>query len=86
MHYFSGEWKIFNGNEIGALLGWWCLENWKSKNGTDLRFVYMIASTVSSKILTRMSDIEGFMCDVSLVLCYYSFYLKLYMLFKNYFN
>ncbi|OXA53066.1 phosphoglucomutase-2 [Folsomia candida] len=62
----SGEWKIFNGNEIGALLGWWCLENWKSKNGTDLRFVYMIASTVSSKILTRMSDIEGFMCDETL--------------------
>jgi len=21
---FSGEWKIFNGNEMAALLGWWC--------------------------------------------------------------
>ena len=23
----SGEWKVLNGNEIGALLGWWALDS-----------------------------------------------------------
>lgn len=25
----TGEWKIFNGNEIAALLGWWLWHNFK---------------------------------------------------------
>ncbi|XP_017068722.1 glucose 1,6-bisphosphate synthase isoform X2 [Drosophila eugracilis] len=26
-----GRWKMFNGNELGALLGWWALENYKTR-------------------------------------------------------
>ncbi|KAL5011630.1 hypothetical protein ScPMuIL_010181 [Solemya velum] len=57
----NGEWKIFTGNEIGAFLGWW---SWYSFNqahpevkGED---VYMLASTVSSKILRTIAQAEGF--------------------------
>lgn len=27
----DGSWKVFNGNELGALLGWWILECYKKK-------------------------------------------------------
>ena len=25
-------WRIFNGNEIGAILAWWAFENYRLKN------------------------------------------------------
>ncbi|EDW08159.1 glucose 1,6-bisphosphate synthase [Drosophila mojavensis] len=57
---YDNEVKIFTGNEIGALLGWWALEIMKiSKSKVDTNHV-MIASTVSSKILKSMAQIEGF--------------------------
>lgn len=28
----DGTWKVFNGNETGALLAWWALTNYKQKN------------------------------------------------------
>lgn len=57
----SGQWKIFNGNEIGALLGWWCFENFIAQHGRGvIDEIYMISSTVSSKILNSMAAIEGF--------------------------
>lgn len=28
----GSSWKVFNGNEIGSLLGWWALENYKKKH------------------------------------------------------
>ncbi|KAK1175339.1 phosphoglucomutase-2-like isoform X1 [Acipenser oxyrinchus oxyrinchus] len=57
-----GEWKVFSGNELGALLGWWIFTCWKEQN-TDpcaLKEVYMLASTVSSKILRAIALKEGF--------------------------
>uniref|UniRef100_A0A2R5LLS1 Putative phosphoglucomutase/phosphomannomutase n=1 Tax=Ornithodoros turicata TaxID=34597 RepID=A0A2R5LLS1_9ACAR len=57
----SGEWKVFTGNEIGGLLGWWlwhCLR--KKSPGVSAKDVYMIASTVSSKILKAIAAKEGF--------------------------
>lgn len=55
------QWKVFNGNEIGSLLGWWSLQYYKDKcPGADLSNCYMLASTVSSKMLKTMSRIEGF--------------------------
>lgn len=55
------EWKVFTGNEIGALLGWWALHCYKEKNPKkSLDDVYMLASTVSSKILRSMAQAEGF--------------------------
>ncbi|XP_027205636.2 phosphoglucomutase 2 isoform X2 [Dermatophagoides pteronyssinus] len=58
----DNEWRIFNGNEIGALLGWWiwnefCLSKQDNKKTTDC---YMISSAVSSKILETYSKKEGF--------------------------
>ncbi|XP_064609937.1 phosphopentomutase-like [Liolophura sinensis] len=57
----NGEWKIFTGNELGALFGWWAWFSFKHKNpnttGSD---VYMLASTVSSKILGAIAKKEGF--------------------------
>ncbi|XP_054739529.1 phosphopentomutase-like [Anastrepha obliqua] len=54
-------WKIYKGNEIGALLGWWAMFLYKEKNPNgDLRNCWMIASTVSSKILRAIGRKEGF--------------------------
>lgn len=55
------EWKTFTGNELGALLGWWLLRSYREKNPSKpLSNVYMLSSTVSSKILKTMAEIEGF--------------------------
>ncbi|KAM8940128.1 phosphopentomutase [Pelodytes ibericus] len=58
----SGEWKVFSGNELGALLGWWIFTCWKEKNPDPaaLKCIYMLASTVSSKILRAIAVKEGF--------------------------
>jgi phosphomannomutase len=57
----TNQWKVFNGNEIGSLLGWWSLQYFKENNpGADLSNCYMLASTVSSKMLKSMSRVEGF--------------------------
>ncbi|XP_068144164.1 glucose 1,6-bisphosphate synthase [Drosophila tropicalis] len=57
----DGKYKLFNGNELGALLGWWSLENYKMRNpDADISKCSMIASTVSSKILKSMAEREGF--------------------------
>lgn len=57
----SNEWKIFTGNELGALFGWWLLQDYLKKEGSaKLDNCYMIASTVSSKILQTMAKAEGF--------------------------
>ncbi|MEE6462274.1 hypothetical protein FKM82_001538 [Ascaphus truei] len=58
----SGEWKVFSGNELGALLGWWIFTCWKEQNQNPdaIKNVYMLASTVSSKILRAIAVKEGF--------------------------
>ncbi|RUS90294.1 hypothetical protein EGW08_001983, partial [Elysia chlorotica] len=54
-------WRVFTGNEIGAFLGWWCWTSWRQKNpNVNLSDVYMMASTVSSKILQAIAQYEGF--------------------------
>lgn len=59
------EWRQFTGNEIGALLGWWLLRSYREQNpGKSLEEVYMLSSTVSSKILHTMSKLEGFKFEV----------------------
>lgn len=63
--YFSGEWKIFAGNEMGALISWWawmcwCMENPKG----DASNVYILNSAVSSSIVKTMAAKEG---NVSIV-------------------
>ncbi|XP_056647881.1 phosphopentomutase [Diorhabda sublineata] len=57
----TGNWKVFNGNETGTLLGWWILNSFKKKNpDLPLDKIYMLSSTVSSMILKTMSKKEGF--------------------------
>jgi len=54
------DWRILSGNEIGTLLGWWLLQDYKDKNpGGNLGCVYLLASTVSSKFLQAMATKEG---------------------------
>uniref|UniRef100_A0A4W5Q5K0 Phosphoglucomutase 2-like 1 n=1 Tax=Hucho hucho TaxID=62062 RepID=A0A4W5Q5K0_9TELE len=55
-------WKVFTGNELAALLGWWMLFNWKETHSdpADRERMYMLATTVSSKILKAFARIEGF--------------------------
>lgn len=57
----SNQWRVFNGNELGSLLGWWSVQYFKEKSSTaDLRNCYLLGSTVSSKMLGSMAKIEGF--------------------------
>ncbi|XP_045107656.1 phosphoglucomutase-2-like isoform X1 [Portunus trituberculatus] len=57
----NGQWKVFTGNEEGALLGWW---NWQRCRRLSPHIpasdCYMVASTVSSKILRAIAKKEGF--------------------------
>lgn len=57
----NGEWKLFTGNETGALLGWWLWQSYRAKNpSVPVSDIYMISSTVSSKILKAIAAKEGF--------------------------
>lgn len=57
----TGEWKIFNGNELGSLLGWWTFMRYMERpDHLQPNDCYMIASTVSSKFLKTMAEHEGF--------------------------
>ncbi|XP_070684976.1 glucose 1,6-bisphosphate synthase [Pempheris klunzingeri] len=55
-------WKVFTGNELAALLGWWMFFNWKEAHAdpADCQQVYMLATTVSSKVLQAFARMEGF--------------------------
>ncbi|KAF5285637.1 hypothetical protein FQA39_LY16543 [Lamprigera yunnana] len=56
----TGQWRVFNGNELGALLGWWCVHSYQSKNPNEsMSDCYLLSSTVSSKILKSISNAEG---------------------------
>lgn len=63
----TGLWRVFSGNELGALLGWWALQCFKEQNpGADTSDCYALASTVSSKILRAMGLKEGFKFEETL--------------------
>lgn len=61
----NGDWKVFSGNELGALLGWWMWSRAEQK-GQNPATAAMIASTVSSKILQTMAEREGFLFEETL--------------------
>lgn len=54
----SNNWHIFTGNEMGALLGWWLLQQHCKENPGDLE-VYIMASIVSSKMLRAIVQGKG---------------------------
>ncbi|XP_064547838.1 phosphopentomutase [Drosophila montana] len=57
----TAKYKLFSGNELGALLGWWAIKMYRMRHpNADLSQCVMIASTVSSKILKSVAANEGF--------------------------
>lgn len=57
----NSEWKVFNGNECGALLGYWAYKMYVQKHGREnLKNCWMLASTVSSMILKAIAEKESF--------------------------
>ncbi|GAB0100116.1 Phosphorylated adapter RNA export protein [Sergentomyia squamirostris] len=63
----SGEWKVFTGNELGALLGWWSIECFKRDHANEkLSDCYLLASTVSSKMLASVARAEGLQFEETL--------------------
>ncbi|XP_046563079.1 phosphoglucomutase-2-like [Haliotis rubra] len=63
----NGKWRIFTGNEIGALLGWWSLFAFRRSNqDVPNSDICMVASTVSSKILQTIARKEGCIFDETL--------------------
>ena len=61
----SGEWRVFTGNEIGALLAHWSWRRHVARGGGPAGAV-MVASTVSSKFVQAMARAEGFAFDETL--------------------
>lgn len=59
------EWRIFTGNEIGALFGWWTWQAYKA-TGAATEKACMLASTVSSMILKTIATTEGFLFEDTL--------------------
>ncbi|XP_029650022.1 phosphoglucomutase-2-like [Octopus sinensis] len=56
----DGKWKIFTGNELGALFGWWLVKCYKDNHpNKSMSDVYMLSSTVSSKILKAIANKEN---------------------------
>ncbi|XP_048480513.1 phosphopentomutase [Plutella xylostella] len=60
------KWKIFSGNEMGSLLGWWLLQQYRrnakiedGKERASLSSVHLIASVVSSKMLRSIAQKDG---------------------------
>lgn len=57
----KNDYKVFTGNELGALFGWWALETYKLNEAEpDLSKVVMISSANCSNILKSMAEQEGF--------------------------
>ncbi|KAH8390353.1 hypothetical protein KR200_006546 [Drosophila serrata] len=56
-----GRWKVFTGNELAALLGWWALESYKVRVAKpQVSNCIMIGSVIGSRILASMARVEGF--------------------------
>ncbi|KDQ20355.1 hypothetical protein BOTBODRAFT_51664 [Botryobasidium botryosum FD-172 SS1] len=55
----DGTWRIFSGDQLGALLAAWTMEAYKA-TGKPLDKLAMVASTVSSKMIESMARTEGF--------------------------
>lgn len=63
----SGEWRIYNGNEIALLLAHWTWTNFRAQSpDVPASKCVMINSTVSSKVLRAMAQREGFIFEETL--------------------
>eukprot|EP01122_Echinamoeba_exundans_P010951 TRINITY_DN420_c0_g1_i1.p1 TRINITY_DN420_c0_g1~~TRINITY_DN420_c0_g1_i1.p1 ORF type:complete len:536 (+),score=130.88 TRINITY_DN420_c0_g1_i1:497-2104(+) len=56
----NGQWRVFNGNELGILIAHWSWTQYKAKHpDVDPAKCFVVASTVSSKMLQAMAKAEG---------------------------
>ncbi|PIC39448.1 hypothetical protein B9Z55_011130 [Caenorhabditis nigoni] len=63
----NGDWRVFTGNEMGALITWWIWTNWRKANpSVDASKVYILNSAVSSAIVKTIADAEGFKNETTL--------------------
>ncbi|VDK72381.1 unnamed protein product [Litomosoides sigmodontis] len=63
----KGEWKIFTGNEMGALMSWWIWHCWREQNPKkDPSNLYVVSSAVSSSISRTIAIKEGFKIQLGL--------------------
>ena len=51
------KWYVFTGNEIGIILGYWCISNYINQSKCDAKAV--LASIVSSRMLKAIASAEG---------------------------
>lgn len=60
---FSGQWRAFSGNEIGAMLAEWVVRNYGQRRQQQLQprgqKLAMLSSTVSSRMLRAIAQQEG---------------------------
>ena len=61
-----GAWRVFTGNEIGALLAHWAWSRHVAHGGVCSDDIVMIASTVSSKFIAALAAKEGFRFEETL--------------------
>jgi len=57
----DGKWRIFSGNELGALIGWWQFKVNTEKLAPEVKRenLHFVNTTVSSKMLSSIAKIEG---------------------------
>lgn len=55
----DGQWHVFDGNEIGSIIGWWLLTCFKVLHPDTVSDAYCLASTVSSRLLQAIAVKEG---------------------------
>jgi phosphomannomutase len=58
----NGRWRIFSGNEVGVLLGYWQIIQWKKQQETmssGQEPAAVLASVVSSRMLKKIASTEG---------------------------
>ncbi|KAJ3102159.1 Phosphoglucomutase-3 [Phlyctochytrium bullatum] len=61
----NGKWHVFTGDQLGVILASASLLN-ATEDGKDVSKLAMVASTVSSKMLRSMAEIEGFYFEETL--------------------
>src|SRR5690606_32371855 len=55
---YNGEWIMFTGNQIGSMFAYNALENFRASGKSGK--IAMLSSTVSSTMLSKMAQVEGF--------------------------